>query len=117
MIINLFAGIVGFLIVTGFITATGGKTGSLENNFTIISYVLMYCVQLITIALVLFCEKGLNKKFAVCMSYISLPLLFCGIGLGILLYNHVELISAISLLGPEVVFAGWIADLLKNLEV
>ncbi|CAG8746979.1 11522_t:CDS:2, partial [Funneliformis caledonium] len=111
-LINFFANIVVLLIVIGLIVVSEKIEEKSEELYSIISYSTTYSVQSIAIVLVLFCEKGFNKEFFICTSYVSLPLCLSGIVMGVMTHHHIEPILAISLFGPGVLFADWIKDLL-----
>ena len=74
----------------------------------------MYAVQSIAIALALYCEKGFNKEFFICILYASVPLCLSSIGVGIMKYYHIETTLAISLFGPGVAFVELVKDYLLN---
>ncbi|CAG8744439.1 16337_t:CDS:1, partial [Funneliformis mosseae] len=68
------------LIVMGLIVVSEKTEEKSEELYSIISYSTTYSVQSIAIVLVLFWEKGFNKEFFICLSYVSLPLCLSGIG-------------------------------------
>src|SRR5438045_3954539 len=104
-------------IIIGLIVAT--RVPEEENDptrelYTIISYSSTYFIKSITIALLLFYEKGLNKELFLSLLYTSLPLLLSCLGLVILKLCHVETLLALSLFEPGFAFSDWIKELLKK---
>ena len=118
MLISFLSEIVVLTIIICLIIATGKPD---ENDptrvvYTIISYSLTYFIKLITIALLLFYEKGFNfnKELFFTLFYTSLPLLLFCLELGILKLCYVEMLIVLSLFEPGFVFADWMKDLLKK---
>ena len=107
MVVSFLSSTVILVLVIGLIIATvpEDKTNSTRELYTIISYSSTYFIQSVIIALLLLYDKGFNKELLFSLIYVSLPLWISGLGFGLM---------KLSLFRLEVVFSGWIKDLLKN---